>query len=148
MIVIIELLMFYLKKYVSDLAFQASISTLPYSIEGGDLDASEWIRLNELKATSSGGTKLGTINLKNLKNEDTEGSERVENEKATSGKVEEGMSTTEKIDQKSGEKISSNYSPEALVGYGVLLLVIFGIVVSMIKCLITQIITNGMTSSA
>ena len=133
---------------VLDLAFQVSISTLPFSTETGTADDSDWIRLTELKATSSEGTQLGTINLKNLRNEDTEGSERVENEKATSGKVEEGMLTTGKLDGKSGEKISSNYSPEALVGYGVLLLVIFGIVVSMIKCLITQIITNGMTSSA
>ena len=134
--------------FSSDSAFQISMDTLPYSTKSGDLDASEWIRLNELNDTTSEGNKLGTINLKNLKNGDTEGSEGVENEKATSGKVEDGMSTTGKIEEKTEEKVFSNYSLEALVGYLVLILVIFGIDVSMIMCLVPQIIRNERTSSA
>ena len=113
-------------------------------MKNGDFDQWEWIMLNELNDISSFGITLGTINLETLKDVEKEGSEVVEDEKAISCKVEEGKPTTEKPEK----KVSSNYSTEALVGYFVLILVIFGIDVSMIMCLIPQIIRNERTSSA
>ena len=77
-----------------------SISTLPYSTETGNADDSDWIRLNELNDTSSEGTELGTIKLKTFMTCQKEEGDALDDEKATSCKVEEGIPTTEEPEER------------------------------------------------
>ena len=111
--------MFYRKKkYVSDSAFQISVSTLPYLMKKGDLDEPEWIRLNELSDTSSEGTKLGIVKMETFMTCQKEGDE---DEKTTPCKVEEGIPTTEEPEKRN--------RPRALGVKGVLeiILVLFSV---------------------